>query len=519
MEEKEVRKKSRTEYSTINTTVAMLAKVTAILAGFVTRIVFAHTLSQEYMGISGLFSSILNILAFSELGVGTAITYALYRPVSENDVEKQKSLMRMFRNFYFIVAAIISVGGLLVIPFLGVLIKEQSQIDHLVLIYLIYLANSVLAWVMVYKKTLINVHQLSYICVLYRTIALITQNVLQIFILVLTGNFILYMVPAVLCTVLSNVTISRKAERMYPYLKDKDVQKLPEQDKKMIQRNVRAIALHKLGAVIVSNTDNLLLSSLVGIISNSLYSNYYLIIGSIKQVLTQMFQGIAASVGNLGVEEEPARVKRIFEASFFLGQWIYGLAAICIFEGIDLFVGLCFGENYVFSRDITFVLCLNFYLVGMNQATSVFRMSLGIFWYDRYRPLAEAVINLIVSIFLGMRMGTAGIFWGTAISMILISLWLEPYMLYKHYLKSSPAAYFLHYGLYAAVTFFLWFGLDLLCRQITGNPWMVCIERLLICLAAANLVYWILYRKTDEFQLLAEKGKGILLEKYRKMFH
>ena len=178
--------------------------------------------------------------------------------------------------------------------------------------------------------------------------------------------------------------------------------------------------------MIVNNTDNLLLSSLVGIISNSIYSNYYLIIGSIRQVLNQMFQGIAASVGNLGVEENPKRVKKIFEASFFLGQWMFGAVTICIFEVIDVFAGYCFGETYVFTRDITFVLCLNFYLTGMRQATIVFRESLGIFRHDRYRPLVEAFLNLAVSIFLGIRMGTAGVFWGTAISTIATSLWQEP---------------------------------------------------------------------------------------------
>jgi len=502
--------KSRTEYSTRNTTVAMLARMVAILAGFTTRVVFTHTLSRDYVGINGLFSDILNVLALSELGAGTAITYALYQPVSEGNIEKQKSLMQMFRNIYLAVAAIIFSGGLLVIPFMGVLIKNQPQIEHLILIYLLYLVNSVLSYLAVYKRTLMDAHQLSYIGVLYHTLALILQNLLQIFILIAAGNFVLYILAAILCTLLNNIAISRKADQMYPYLAEKDIQRLPEQEKKAIYQNIRAMLMHKFGSVIVNNTDNLLLSSLVGIISNSLYSNYYLIIGSIRQVLNQMFQGIAASVGNLGVEEDPERVKKIFEASFFIGQWMFGMAAICIFEVIDVFAGFCFGENYVFTRDITFVLCLNFYLTGMRQASVVFRESLGIFWQDRYRPLAEAAINLTVSIFLGIHIGTAGVFWGTAVSTVTTSLWLEPYMLYRHFLKSSPVTYFLRYGLYASVTLFLWFGVDFLCRSINGSPWMVCVERLVVCLIIINLVYLLFYHRMKEFHLLAERGKRVL---------
>ena len=62
--------------------------------------------------------------------------------------------------------------------------------------------------------------------------------------------------------------------------------------------------MHKIGNVVVNNTDNLLISSFVGIISAGIYSNYYLIIGSVRQVLEQAMLGVAASVGNLGVTEE-----------------------------------------------------------------------------------------------------------------------------------------------------------------------------------------------------------------------
>lgn len=511
-------KKSRTEYSTRNTTVAMLARILAILAGFVTRIVFTHTLRQEYVGINGLFSDILNILSLSELGVGVAITYALYRPISEGDIEKQKSLMRMFRNFYMAVAAIVLTGGLMVIPFMDILIKNQPQINHLIFIYLLYLLNSVLSYLMVYKRTLIDAHQLSYIGIMYNTTALLLQDILQIVILITARNFILYVLAGIICTILNNMAISKKAERMYPYLKEKEVQELPLQEKKKIYQDIRAMLMHKFGSVIVNNTDNLLLSSLVGITSNSLYSNYYLIIGSIRQVLSQMFFGIAASVGDLGTEENPERVKKIFEASFFVGQWIFGLTAICTFEVIDLIVGLCFGENYVFSRDITFILCLNFYLMGMRQVSMVFRNALGIFWYDRYEPVAEAFINLVVSVLLGISIGTVGIFWGTAISTITTSLWIEPYVLYKYRLKSSAGTYFFHLGLYTSVTLFLWFVVDLLCRKISGSPWMICIERLIICFIITNIVYWFLYHRSKEFLLIAEKGKSLLINKYAEIF-
>lgn len=507
---------SRTEHSARNASVAMAARVIAILAGYITRVVFTHTLSEDYVGVNGLFTDILNVLALSELGIGTAITYALYQPISKGDIEKQKSLMQIYMQFYRIVAVIVLVCGLCVIPFFGTLIKNQPEVEHLVLIYLIYLSNSVLSYLLIYKKTLIEAHQLSYIVILYQTAFLIIQNAVQITVLLTTGNFLLFVTIQILCTLGNNFSISRKADRMYPYLKEKEVQRLPEDERQSIFRNIRAMLMHKVGGVVVNNSDNLLLSAIVGITSVSKYSNYFLVIGSVRQVLNQAFQGITASVGNLGVEEGKERIRKIFEASFFMGQWMFGLAAICLFELCDIFVEISFGTRYVFPRSVTLVLCLNFYLTGMRQSVLAFHDSMGLFWYDRYKALAEALINLLVSIVLGKYMGTFGIFMGTLISTVTTSLWVEPLMLYKYRLQISSKGYFLRYALYASVTFLLWWGMDFLCSYITGELWQVCIFRLLVCAGGVNLIYLLIYHRTKEFRLLVQKMWKILHDKWQR---
>lgn len=502
--------KSRTEYSARNTTVAMIARVIAILMGFAARVVFTHTLSEAYVGINGLFTDLLNVLALSELGVGTAITYALYRPISEKDIEKQKSLMRMYRTFYRMVALFVLIAGLLIMPFLDLLIKDSPDVEHLKLIYLMYLLNSVLSYLLIYKKTLVDAHQMNYIGVLYQTVTWSVQNAVQICVLIFTKNFILYLSVLILCTVGGNIAVSLKAERMFPYLKDKNVRKLSVEETKSIYQNIRAMLMHKVGNVIVNNTDNLLLSALVGSLSVGRYSNYFLIIGSVTQVLNQMFQGITASVGNLGVEESRERIGKIFEASFFMGQWMFGMAAICLYEILNPFVEMSFGRNYVFAENITLILCINFYLTGMRQATLVFRDSLGLFRYDKYKALPEAFINLVSSIILGKYMGTAGIFIGTLISTVTTSLWVEPYILYKHRLERSCRIYFVKYAVYAAVTFSLWFVADLLCRRVNGGLFTICVMRLIICMVLTNICYLVLYHRTKEFRLLTEKGIALL---------
>lgn len=502
--------KSRTEYSARNTTVAMFARIIAILMGFFTRVVFTHTLSEDYVGVNGLFTDILNVLALSELGIGTAITYALYKPISEKDIEKQKSLMLLYKRMYRVIAGVVLVVGLLVIPFMDILIKNQPNVDNLILLYLLYLANSVVSYLLIYKRTLIDAHQLSYIGVLCQTFFLVMQNILQIVILCTTHNFLLFVIVLLSCTLLNNVTISIKANRMYPFLKEKNVAPLEAEEKKSIKQNIKAMLMHKVGNVVVTNTDNLLISSMVGIVSVAIYSNYFLVIGSIRQVLNQAFQGITASVGNLGVEESKERIKRIFDASFFIGQWMFGFAAICLYEVLTPFVELSFGSQYVFGTAITFVLCVNFYLTGMRQATLVFRDSLGLFWYDRYKSIFEALINLVVSIVLGYHLGVLGIFLGTLISTVTTSLWVEPYMLYKHRLKTPVRNYFFKYAWYVVVTAVAWYVTDLICSYVNGSVLAQCIIKLCICIIVPNIVFTLVYCRNKEFIFVYRKAKALL---------
>lgn len=505
-----MKKRSRTEYSAVNTTVAITARMIAIIMGFVTRVVFTHVLNESYVGVNGLFTDILNILSLTELGVGTAITYALYQPIAEGDIEKQQALMQLFQWFYRATAACVAVIGLAIVPFLDVLMKNRPDVEHLTLIYLLYLSNSVLSYLLIYKRILIEAHQMNYIVLIYQTTFLVIQDICQIIILLTTKNFILFLSVYIICTVLNNVFISRKAERMFPYLRDKKKHSLSAEEKGDIFKNIRAMIMHKLGNVVVNNTDNLLISSFVGVVSVGIYSNYYLLIGSVRQVLDQIFQGITASVGNLGATENKERIRAVFETTFFIGHWLYGFAAIALYELLNPFVELSFGKNYLFTRDIVLILCINFFLNGTRKAVLTFRDSLGLFWYDRYKAVAEAVLNLVVSILLVQKLGTWGVFAGTFISTLFTSVWVEPYVLYKHRLQEPAFPFFLRYGLYCLIVGLVWFAASQLCSQITGGSLKVLTLRGLVCIFFPNILFLIVYHRTPQFQMAKNKAMNML---------
>lgn len=510
-----MQEKSRTEYSAINAAVSLAAQMIAILTGFVNRVIFVRNLSGGYVGINGLFLNILNILSLSELGIGTAITYALYRPVAEGDIPRQKVLMGIYRRFYQIVAAAVMLLGLAVLPFMDMLMKERPDVEHITLIYLLYLFNAAASYLLSYKRAMIEVSQKLYIVSLYTTLFLVLQNILQMVILETTGNFLAFLIVGICSTLAGNFCISRKADSMFPFLKEHTRERLSAEDKQSLGRNIRATILHRIGGVVVNHTDNLILSAFVGVISVGIYSNYYLLIGSVRQLMDRVFQGISASVGNLGATESPQRVERIYKVAFFIGQWLYGICTICLYELLNPFVELFFGEEYLFERPVVFILCITFFILGTRKTFSTFWSSLGLFWIDRYKALAEAVANIVFSVFLVQRWGVFGVFAGTVLSMFPLALWLEPWLFHRFYLQKAVGPFLLRQTGDMAVTGLIWLVVDRLCTLVNGPLLWVLVARALICMGLGNLLLLLAHFRRKEFKTVVRRGTALIQKYFR----
>ena len=504
---------SRTEYSMRNATVAMVAKILAILFGYFTRVVFTRIFSEDYVSVNGLLTNVLSALNMTELGVGTAMVYAMYGPVARGDREKQKSLMLLYGQLYKVIALVVLVIGAVMYPILMLLIRRQPQVDHLLLIYALFVAYSLSSYFLAYKGMIFLVMQENYINELLESGFLVLQNVIQIGVLLLTRNYILFLLVYVACILLRNLCTARWAGKKYPFLLEKNIRPMEESERKEIYRNVGAMLMHKVGLVGINNTDNLILTGWVGFLAVGRYSNYYLIIGSVRQIIDKTVQGIVGSVGNLGAAEGKERVKKIFRTTFFCVNWIYGFAAICMYELLDPFVGLSFGERYVFQGAVTAVLCLNLYLNGMRQAVLIFRDALGLFWYDRYKTVVESLCNLVVSILLAQRLGAVGVFLGTTVSIVTVSLWVEPLVLYRQYFGQSPGAYFAAFGQYGLCVAAAGWVTHLVCGAMPDGGVTGLLLRGLVCLILPNLILLVLFHRRDEVRLLWNRMAPLLRRK------
>ena len=504
----------RTKAFLKNGIIILIVQIFTYFMDFLCRTVFIHTLSMDYVGVKGLFSNILSILSLTELGISTVLIYSMYKPLADNNEHKLLALVGFYKKAYHIIACMIGGIGLMITPFLPYLIKDCPDIDGLYVIYLLYLTNSVFSYLFIYKTALFQADQKLYICTLGNCIFLSIRNIVQIIALFLTGNFILYLIIQLPFTLLSNLFLSRKAKKEYPYLKTAKYPELSKDEKAALMKNTFAMFNHRIGATILNSTDNMIISRFIGITVVAINDNYVLFLNMINQVMGQIFSALTASVGNLNAEESTETSYKVFKILHFASFWFFSFCTICLFVLLNPFIELIWGEHYLFSLPIVGIICLNFYIMGIRKIPIIFKESMGLLWQDRYKPLIESAINLIISIILVRYLGTMGIFVGTFVSMVSTSLWVEPLVLFKYGLKMSWKEFWV-----TNFKYFLIFFVSTLLTYLTGTLYHGALfyeflYKLVICIFLPNILLLLLFHRSEEWrELLSSVNIKSLLHK------
>ncbi|SQC08424.1 membrane protein involved in the export of O-antigen and teichoic acid [Clostridium perfringens] len=490
----------RTKNSIKNICYGLIGQTLSILISFFARIIFLRYLNEQYLGINGLFMNIINVLSLAELGVGPAIIFSLYDPLAKKDNEKVKSLMMLYKKVYIIIGSIIGVLGILITPFIGYFTKNINGVDNIHLIYVLFVINSSISYFYSYKRSLLIADQKKFIATIYRYTFFILLNILQSLILVFTKNYILFLILQITCTFLENLFVAKATDKLFPFINENEYKKIDNYTKNTIIKNVKAMMMHKIGGIVVGSTDNIIISKFIGIDYVGLYSNYLLIINALNIVTGVMFDALTASVGNLSALETEDKVEEIFNVINFLGTWIFSFISITLFIMINPFIELWIGSKYLFKINIVFVLVINFFMTGMRKSVLTFRDALGLYWYDRYKAIFEALINLILSIILARKFGIIGVFTGTIISTLTTCFWIEPYILYKYGFRKNVKKYFMTYTKSLIITIIIGIITYKLTKNIIGNIFFVFVIKLLLCLTIPNLIIITIYKNTKEFK-------------------
>ena len=473
-----------------------------IIWGFIEKmitLIMIYKLGNEYLGLNGLFTSILQVLSLAELGFGDAIVFSMYKPIIENDNKMLSALLNLYKKVYRIIGMVILCVGLLILPFITKFVKGgyPSEVNIYVL-YCIYLFNTVISYFLfAYKESLLKAHQRNDVNSRILSGCNIVMYVLQIIVLLLFSNYYLYIVIMPVTTIVLNCVRSLFVKKMYPQIV---CEGHIEKDAVIgLSKRIIGLTLNKLAQVCRNSFDSIIISSFLGLVILARYQNYYYIISALTVMVSIITTAVGAGIGNSIAAETVEKNYSDYKEFLFIYNWIACFCTVCMLCLYQPFIELWVGKSNVLPLSTVILCCIYFYTMKLGDIAAVYRQAAGIWWEDKFRPIVESVVNLAVNIVLVKYIGVDGVLVSTIISIVCINIPWATYVLFKVYFKMSIKEVFFKYIRYFIETTVLCAVVYGICSRINGNLLVVLVVRTIICIGLVNAGLYIISYTKPEF--------------------
>ena len=504
----------RVKSATRNIKFGYIGQIATALVSFILRKLFILYLDETLLGVNSLYGNVLSILNMAELGIGTALNFSLYGPVARGEKEKIKSYMQLYRKAYYIIAMVVAAIGLMLTPFLELLVKNPGNITttELYTYYFIFLFNTVSSYFVAYKYSLVNAEQKNYIQTNVITITKIITVSIQMLVIVITKNFFFFLITDAVIQLIQKIFVSRFLDNMYPYLREKNVQKLSKDESDAVWTKTKALVFHKVGDVARLQTDALIISSLIEVAMAGVVDNYNMVISTVSNFVNIIFNSVISSFGNLIATESKEKQFDMFRVYRFFASWIYGFSCVGFMILLTPLVRIWLGDSWILAPAAVYCILTDYYFKGDRIVLSNYKTAAGVFEPDKYLALIQGAVNLVLSIWLVQTpLGITGVYIGTIVSGLIANV-TKPVIIYRTCFDRSAKSYFIDTCKYLASLIFVLVVCQFISTRILANLNIGTFLLMAIIITVIfNGVYLLLYGRIKEFKYLFGKVKEKLL--------
>lgn len=497
----------RTKKAVLNSSFGLLSYFVIMLASLITRRVLVDTLGLEVVGLDSFLKSLISMLALAELGIGSGLLYKLYQPIADENIKLIEAILNFYKKAYLVISVIIVGSGALLSAFLGLIVKENYSKTFVLLVFLLYLADTLSTYLFAHKKALIIADQKNYIINLANLITQLLMCALQVFVLYFFKSFILFIFVRLFLNTALSFSVSLIFRKLYPKIDlSKSKEELSLNERKELFSNIKAMFLHKIGTFSGNSSASIIISSMLGIFINGIYSNYTLITQTLIAVISQIYDGISASFGNLLTRESNAVIIENFNTLYFLNYLISSFCSVSFLVIVQPFITLWVGEKSLFSFNTAILFALHLYFTTMRKTILMVKDNAGLYKPDRYFTLLETLLNIGLSLVFVTPFGVNGVIGANILSFLLVPLWTQTFIVYKHILQIPPINYYFKYIVYLLVSLvscIISLYLANIIRQ--DNIVATLLIRTIICIVVPNLINLLVFSKTKEFVQLKNK--------------
>ena len=492
---------SRVKNTKNNIISGMINMFINMLFPFIIRTCILYYLSDKYLGLSSLFSSILQILNLAELGFSNAIVYNMYKPIAENNYEMVGSYLNYYKKVYFRVGCLIMFFGLIILPFITFFINESwPQEINIYILYLLYLFDSSISYFLfAYKSSLLTALQKYNVVNNFQSIFWIIKFLIQILCIVLLKNYYLFVIASIFSTIMINISCSIYVDKHYS--KYKSSSNLSKNERKKVKEQVNGLMIGKLSDVSRNSFDSVILSSFFGLSVVAIYNNYYYIFSAIYSVLLVLTSSMQASIGNSIAKETIEKNYNDLLTFNFIFSFIICFCCVSLLSLYQPFMRIWVGNELLLSDFNVILLTIYFFVLNINDSRNLYFTGSGLWWKAKKSFIFEALANLLLNIVLGKIFGITGVIVATIITIFIFNYIVRTNILFKNYFKFSPAFFYKKTFYYGCVIFILCLISLLINKFISVNGYIGLIVYLLLSIII-SLLFVIPFIKSKEFKNL-----------------
>ena len=491
----------RTKNASRNIFFGVILKAYQILVPFLMRTAMIYLMGVQYLGLNSLFTSVLQVLNLAELGVGSAMVYSMYKPIAEDDDTTICAFMKLYRTYYRVIGLVIAFVGCALTPFIPHLIK--SDVPAGINVYILYLLNlgaTVLSyWLFAYKNSILQAHQRVDVVSKVTLVTSTIQYGLQLFVIWAFHNYYFYVIVMLATQALTNIVTAICADKLYPQFKPRG--KVDKIQVQRINQRIKDLFTSKIGGIIYDSADTIVISAFLGLTVLAVYQNYFYILNSITGLIAVVFQACMAGIGNSIVMESKEKNYQDLNKFTFIITWIAGFCSVCLLCIYQPFMELWVGKDLMLSLSAVVCFVVYFFVRQFNALFNLYKDASGMWHEDRLRPLVAALTNLVLNLILVQFIGIYGILLSTVLAILCVGMpWLMHNLFTVIFEKNHMWSYITRLAKYFFIIFVSCVVTYFICSRFNMSPVPAILVRGVICLIVPNLIYFLAFRRTKEFQ-------------------
>lgn len=478
----------------------LLNKLAFMIFPFVIRVLIIQYIGVEFLGLDSLYISILQVLNLAELGFSNAVVYHMYKPIADDDYDTLCALLNFYRRIYRYLGIIIGVVGTTLLPFIPLFIHGDmpAQINYYVL-YVIYLVNAVSSyWLYAYRQSLLEAYQKVYVTLNVNMVTTLLRYILQILVLIFTGNCYLYALLVIAGTVANNLTLNYYTRKLFPKIICQGV--LDSNIKQDIKEKVKGLIIGKVSGLAISSCDSIFVSYFLGLTQTAIYNNYFMVMNGVVGFFLMIYSALTGAVGNsIAMDDRETNYRNMLRLNF-LYMWLSGVAASCLVCLYQPFMEATFGDELLFSMGVVVCFAMFFYVMRIGDMLTVYNQASGQWWETRYKNIAQFFVNMILNYVLGYFFGVIGIIIASVFTMLSCGFLWGSYIVIGNCFNLGLGCYYRWHFTYMVVTAVVVFITYHVAVLLPFSGWWSFGIRLVLCLLVTNVLYMAIYRPTKMYR-------------------